>query len=176
MSFGHETGKCVLSIPRDMDPVRGTYLVTHSDREDEQGDTSTVLQDVETGQIHPITGQSFPAGEIIEATLVPEPPLEVTWTVDTIDRQYAIEITVLDEGPDDHARTIAADTTTGQLHREPLDGGGELHILPVPAEQRAAAIEDIRTDDETRARAARIGATRVEIRAGEEFLSVRYLP
>jgi hypothetical protein len=38
------------------------------------------------------------------------------------------------------------------------------------------AVEDVRIDDQTVARAARIGIERVEIRSGEDFLSVRYLP
>ena len=58
------------------DETDGTFVVTHADVE------SAVLRDVDSGQVHTLgDGHEVEAGDVLTATLAPEPPLEVTMEV-----------------------------------------------------------------------------------------------
>lgn len=149
----------------------GTFLVTQVDAEE------AVLSDVADRQVH--TLESHPdltVEEVLEATIATEPPLDVLWRIEEIHERREIEVTVSEERPTKASREIAADLESGDLHtRERMDYG-EIHVLRVPAEEMEAAVEDVATDRETVARAARLDSRRVEIRSRGEVLAVRYLP
>jgi len=49
-------------------------------------------------------------------------------------------------------------------------------VLTVPEERTDQAAADVVEDQETVARAARLGVERVEVRAADGVVSVRYLP
>ena len=55
-------------------------------------------------------------------------------------------------------------------------GEGELHVLTVPEDGTTDAVADVLDDEETLARAARLGVRRVEVRGESGVVSVRYLP
>lgn len=153
-----------------MESTTGTFLVTHTD------DDSGILQDIHSRQVYPLAEcDSLAEGELIEGTITPQPPLEVAWQIEHVTRQYAVDIVVQSDSPSDQAVDLAGRTEPGDLAREPLASGGELHVLVVDPDQVDEAIDDVRDDLETVARAARLGADRVELRAGDGFLSVRYL-
>jgi len=154
-----------------MSEKTGTFLVTHVDEE------SAVLTDVTDGQVHTLSSHpDLSEGEVLEATVAPEPPMEVTWEVLTVDDRREIPIEYSPERPTGQAREIADEQAVGEVTRRDRAGEGELHVLTVPAEETEAAVEDVRDDDATRRRAARLGVDRVEIRAADGVLSVRYLP
>lgn len=149
----------------------GTFVATHVDGE------SAVLQDVETAQVHTLDeSPSFPAGTVIEGTIAATPPMEVVWELQTIDDQRQIELVETELSPTTQAQEAVADEQPGTVTRIEREGDGELHVLRVPDGEEAATVTEVLEDDETVARAARLGAIRVELRAGDGVVSVRYLP
>lgn len=150
-----------------MTEKEGTFLVTHA------GEDDAVLADVTDGQVHTLSANpGVEAGEVLSATLVPDPPLEVTWSVTAVADRWQVAVERVDDPPSARARNLAADVDEGDLATADLEDG-ELHVLAVPEPEEAAA--DVVADEATRRRAARLGAGRVEVRTGEGFVGVRYL-
>lgn len=153
------------------DVTSSTFLVTEAD------DETAVLRDVATSQVHTLAEhQDLERGEVLEATLAPEPPLEVTWTLESVPERRTIPVERSSERPTKQARDIAAEQDEGDLTRRERAGEGEVHVLTVPPDRTDAAAEDVLEDEATVARAADLGVDRVEVRAAEGVLSVRYLP
>jgi hypothetical protein len=152
-----------------MDATTGRFLVTEVDEE------TAVLRDVDTGQVLTL-GESPDLDRlaVIEGTVAPQPPTGVVWGIESVDRRWTVELLASELEPPTRARELAADLAPGELATRERAGEGEIHVLGV--EDPAAATGDVLADEETVARAARLGATRVEVRRGEDFLSVRYLP
>lgn len=149
----------------------GTFLVTHAD------DESAVLQDVTDSQVHTLaTNPGVDTDDVLDAAIEPEPPLEVAWQLVELREQRTIPVEHSEEPPTRNAATIGADQPVGEVTREERAGDGELHVLTVPAEQTADAADEVVADTETRARAARLDVDRVEVRAADGVVSVRYLP
>ena len=149
----------------------GTFLVIEVDAE------SAVLRDVRTGQVHALTGHpDLAVGEVVEATIAPEPPLEVAWTIVEVESRREIPVERSPEEPTTFARDLAAEQAVGEVTRQERAGEGELHVLTVPEDETETAAADVLDDDATVARAAKLGVDRVEVRAADGVLSVRYLP
>lgn len=148
-----------------MDETRGTFLVTHAD-----GD-SAVLRDVAGGRVHTLsTNPGVEAEDVLDATLAPEPPTNVTWRVVEVHDRRSVSVERVAEPPSERARSLAP-ADVGDLAT--ADGeDGELHVLRVPDADAAAS--DVTGDETTISRAARLGASRVEVRAGDGVVSVRY--
>ena len=150
---------------------QGTFVVTEADAE------SAVLRDVTDSQIHTLNSNpDLAVGEAIEATLAPEPPMEVVWDVEEITRQFTVSVEESDEPPTQQARDTAAAQAVGEVTTHERAGTGEVHVLTVSAANTPTAVTDVRDDDATVERAARIGVERVEIRSEPGVVSVRYLP
>lgn len=153
----------------------GTFLVTEADPD------SAILRDVETAQLHTLSANpGVETGDVLEATLQPEPPMEVTWEAIEVDERRTVDVVDSDLAPTTREREVAAGTEVGDVARIERAGTGEIHVLPVPPGEVEAAAEDVLADTETVARAARLEAVRVEVRRsadeGEGVVSVRYLP
>lgn len=150
----------------------GTFLVTHAD------EASAVLRDVADGQVHTLADNpGVEAGVVVEAAIEPEPPMEVAWQVTDLRSQRTIPVERSAEPPTQQARDIAADQSVGEITRRERAGTGEVHVLTVPPTDTDDAVSDVLADEETVARAARLGVARVEVRAAETgVVSVRYLP
>lgn len=154
-----------------MSEKTGTFVVTHAES------ASAVLSDVADAQVLTLSAHpDLSAGEVLEATVRPEPPMEVTWELVAIDDRREIPIEGSPETPTKQAREIAADQPVGEVTRKERAGEGELHVLTVPEDETESAAVDVREDDATLRRAARLGVDRVEIRAADGVVSVRYLP
>lgn len=148
-------------------PVRGTFLVIDSDGE------SGVLQDVTTSQIHPLgTAPPVPVGSAFQGTIAPDPPLEVVWTIESLTDHWEITVSLLDEPLTDSARAVGAQTESGTVGIDHSPTDGERHIIPTTDPEGAAA--DLRDDRQPRRQAAKLGADRVEIRVGEDLVSLYY--
>ncbi|AQL43233.1 hypothetical protein BV210_11110 [Halorientalis sp. IM1011] len=148
-----------------------TFLVTAADEE------SAVLQDVTDSQVHTLTtNPGVEVGEVLTASIEPEPPMEVAWQVVEITDQRTIPVERSPEPPTKQAREIAGDQPVGEITRQERAGEGELHVITVPEGEVDDAAADVLDDEETLARAARLGVERVEVRADGQALSVRYLP
>ncbi|WP_336036185.1 DUF5812 family protein [Halobacterium yunchengense] len=153
------------------DEKTATFLVTSAD------DGSAVLSDVRDAQVHTLSeNPGVEAGDVLEATVAPDPPMNVTYSVVEVAERKRIPVTATDESPTRQAAELADGLAVGDLETTERAGVGEVHVLRVPEGGVADAVEAVRTDDQTVARAARIGVERVEIRSGEDFVSVRYLP
>lgn len=156
-----------------MDEKTGTFLVSHAD----QG--AATLTDVADRQVHALADQLDPPlqqGEILEATLESGGEIDIAWTVVSVHDRRTIPVERSPEPPTGQERDIAADQSVGEITRKQRAGAGEIHVITVPADSTEQAAADVIDDPETVARAARLGVDRVEIRAAEGVLSVRYLP
>lgn len=154
------------------DRERGTFLVTAADED------SAVLRNVESGRV--FTLSSNPGVELHDAVtgaVAPDPPLEVTWRLVEIDRRWRVALERSEESPTAKSAELAAEQDVGDLARMERAGTGEVHVLTVPPERTDQAVTDVLDDEEvTRARAARLGVNRVEVRAADGVVSVRYVP
>ena len=154
-----------------MDEQEGTFLVTHVD------EASAVLKDVESGQVHTLgENPGLEAGEVLEGSIVPEPPMEITYKLAETDARRQLFVEESPEPPTQQEREIAATQPVGEVTRRERAGIGELHVLTVPEDRTDEAIEDVVDDEATLVRAARLGVNRVEIRSETGVISVRYLP
>ncbi|MEY7850601.1 DUF5812 family protein [Natrarchaeobius sp. A-rgal3] len=156
-----------------MSEKTGTFVVTHAEEE------SAVVRDVETAQVHTLASNpGLEVHDVLEATVAPDPPLEVTWQVIEVDGRRSIELVDSDLEPTGHSKELAADAPVGDLVQEERAGTGEIHVFRVPEEDVESAAQDVIEDEETIARAARLEAVRVEVRRSVDdgVLSVRYLP
>lgn len=148
-----------------------TFVVTAAD------DGGVTLQDVHDSQVHTLADADFAAGEVVEATIEPEPPLEVVWQVVEVEASRELPVARSPEPPTQQATDIAADQPAGEVTRQERAGTGEVHVITLPEDtDPEAAADEVVDDPETLARAARLGVDRVEVRVGEALVSVRYLP
>jgi hypothetical protein len=150
-----------------MDETRGTFLVTHAD-----GD-SAVLRDVAGGRVHTLSSNpGVEVEDVLDATLAPEPPTNVTWQVVEVHDRSAVAVERVDEPPSEQAVGLAP-ADVGDLATADRDDG-ELHVLRVAEDGTDSAASDVTGDEATVSRAARLGASRVEVRAADGVVSVRY--
>lgn len=148
----------------------GTFLVTAVEG-------SVIVRDVHSGQVHTLAvAPDVAVGEVLVATLEPEPPMEVTWRIADLTSRRTIPVESSDEGPTRQAREVAAEQETGGLTRIEREGEGELHVITVPDDQTAQAVADVVDDETTLVQAATLGVDRVEVRSTPGIVSVRYLP
>lgn len=154
-----------------MDTTTGTFVATEVD------DETAVLRDVDSGQVLTLGAHPDPPLaelEVLRGTVAPQPPTEVVWEVEAVDERWTVELVDSELSPTKQARELAEGIAVGELETRERAGDGEVHVLGVDDPETAAA--DVLGDEETVARAARLGAVRVEVRRGEDFLNVRYLP
>ena len=150
----------------------GRFLVTHAEAE------SAVLKDVDDGQVHTLgENPGVESHDVVEGTLAPQPPMEVTWAVVDVETRRQLAVERSEEPPTARERDIADAQEVGGITREERAGTGEIHVLTVPAERTDQAVEDVLDDEATLVRAARMdGVVRVEIRTEAGVVAVRYLP
>ncbi|MFB6282128.1 MAG: DUF5812 family protein [Haloferacaceae archaeon] len=156
----------------DAAPVEGTFLATDVD------DAAAVLRDVERGRVHAVTEPpaDLAAGEAVVGRVEPAGPMGVRWRLAAVEERFPVSVAHSDEPPTAHARDLAPDAA-GDLVRRARAGTGEIHVLAVPEDRTDAAVADVLDDEaDLRARAARLGVSRVEVRSEPGLVSVRYLP
>ena len=153
--------------------VSGTFYVKYT------ADSSVTLHEVNTGQICTlIENPGFAVHEIIAATLVAQPPMEVSYLVSELDDQYAIPVERTPEPPTTQVTEIAAEMDEMEAAAIDRAGEGEIHILRVAPDNVEQTAEELNEDEMTYKNAARYGVSRVEIRSSEDdgIVSIRYLP
>lgn len=157
-----------------MTETTATFLVTEADAD------SAVLRDVDTGQIYTLADNDaeYEPEMVVGATVAPIPPMEVTHEVVEEDYARVVDVVDTDLSPTRQAYETAESLAVGEVERIEREGTGEIHVLAVPPEDTEQAARDVVEDEQTIARAARVGAVRVEVRrdAEEGVLNVRYLP
>lgn len=153
------------------DEKTSTFLVTHA-----EGD-SAVLKDVHDGQVHTLSANpGVEEADAVEATVAPDPPMNLTWSVVEVEERRALSTERSDEPPTAHERELAADQPVGEVERTERAGEGEIHVLTVPPEETDEAVADVLDDEGTLSRAARLGVSRVEVRSDDGIVCVRYMP
>ncbi|MFT4880122.1 MAG: hypothetical protein ACI9CA_002336 [Natronomonas sp.] len=153
------------------DRQTGTFVVTHVD------EGTAVLQDVNSGGVHTLAeNPGLEVHEVLDATLAVQPPMEVVWTVAELRDRRTVDVEHSPEQPTQQARGLAAEQEVGELTTRERAGEGEVHVISVPPGRTEQAVADVVEDETTLTRAARLGVNRVEVRAAEGVLSVRYLP
>ncbi|MFC7026522.1 DUF5812 family protein [Halomicroarcula sp. GCM10025324] len=153
-----------------MTTKEGTFLVVHAEA------ATVTLRDVADSQVLTLLDNpGVEAGEVVDATVEAEPPMEVTYTAE-IREQRTIPVERVDLEPTAQTKSLAADQPVGELTTRERAGEGEIHVLTVADEQTDAAAEDVVEDEATVTRAARLGVDRVEVRTAAGVVSVRYLP
>ena len=154
-----------------MSEKTGTFLVTHAEAE------TATLRDVVDSQVITLSeNPGVEAGEVIEATVAAEPPMEVTYAVTDLTDRRTIPVERVDLEPTAMAKDVAADQSVGEVTTRERAGEGEIHVLTVEDDGADAAADEIVDDEATVSRAARLGVDRVEIRTETGVVSVRYLP
>jgi hypothetical protein len=150
----------------------GVFLVTAAEED------SAVLRDVESGQVHTLSSNpGVSTHEIVEGTVAPDPPMNVSWQLVDIEERRDLEIVESDQSPTAETREIAAEQPVGELTQRERAGEGEWHVLTVPRERTDQAVADVLEDTEgLLSRAGRLGVSRVEVRSAPGVVSVRYLP
>ncbi|GGL47829.1 DUF5812 family protein [Halocalculus aciditolerans] len=149
----------------------GTFVVRNAD------DASAVLADVTDAQVHTLSSNPGVAeGEIVEATISPDPPMNVTYSVVDVTERKTIPVEESEEPPTTQERDLAADQPEGELTTRERAGIGEIHVLTVPEGETENAVADVLDDEATVERAARLDVNRVEIRSEPGVVAVRYLP
>jgi len=155
------------------DEKESTFLVTHVESD------SAVLKDVHDGQVHTLSSNpGLTVDDALEATVAPDPPMEVTYQIVEIMEQRA-----LDSGKrraPDGPRARARDRD-GDRRARPRGTRGRRRDPRVDAARRrhrgrgfGRVIDDDR--EATLSRAARLGVNRVEVRSEPGVVSVRYMP
>jgi hypothetical protein len=151
---------------------RGVFVVTEAD------EGSAVLRDANDGQVLALSANpGFERHEVVDATVAPEPPLDVAYRVVEERRRWTVTVEESPEPPTTQARELAGEQGVGEVTVRDRAGTGELHVLTVPEDRTAAAVADVLDDAEGRVTtAARLGVERVEVRSAPGVVVVRYLP
>lgn len=141
-------------------------------------DVSVTLQDVDTGQVLTLTeNPGVEDHDILEASLVAEPPIEVSYLVEELEATYTIPVETSAEPPTRQVRETADEMEEMEAVAIDREGEGEIHILRVAQDSVEQTAQELHEDEMTRKNAARYGVDRVEIRTDEDgIVSVRYLP
>jgi hypothetical protein len=101
----------------------------------------------------------------------------VAWSVVEVDARRSLAVERSEEPPTANERDVAAEQSVGDVTRQERAGMGEIHVITVPPERTDDAAEDVLDDEATLVRAARMDdVVRVEVRAADGVVAVRYLP
>jgi hypothetical protein len=155
------------------DRVSGTFYVKHAE------ETAVTLHDIDSEQIITlIENPGLEAHQIVEATLVAQPPMEVSYVVDELESTRSIPVEASDEPPTQQVQTAGAELDEMEAIAIDREGEGEIHVLSTAPDNVERTVEELPEDEMTYKNAARYGVGRVEIRADEELgvVSIRYLP
>lgn len=151
----------------------GTFYVKHVE------ETATTLHEIHTSQVYVvIENPGLEPGEIIEASLIAQPPMEVSYRFNEITSRRTIPVELSDLEPTRKVRDIAGRMDVGEAVAIEREGEGEIHILTVESNQAGERAEEVSEDETTYKNAGRYEVDRVEIRTGEAegIVSIRYLP
>jgi len=159
--------------PDEPETSAGTFYVKHTEEQ------AVTLHEVETTQIFTlIENPGFETHEIIEATLMAQPPMQVSYLIKDLHSRRTIPVETSPEPPTRQVLELGAQMDTGKAAAIDREGEGEIHILSVEPEHAAHTAEEVHDDEMTYKNAARYGVERVEVRTDETegLVSIRYLP
>ena len=161
--------------PDEMEEVTGRFYVKHTE------DVAVTLHEIGTEGIYTLVeNPGLEVHQILDATLVENPPLGVSYLIEELHEQRTVPVEYSDELPTRQVQQLATDMEHDQaaaIEREG-EGEGEIHIIHVAPEDVAETAEYLDDDETTYKNAAEFGVERVEIRTDEDagIVSIRYLP
>jgi len=157
----------------ELEEVTGRFYVKHTE------DVAVTLHEIGTGEIYTLVeNPDIETHQILDATIVENPPLGVSYLIEEIHSQETIPVEHSDEPPTRQVQDIVTDMEYDQAVAIEREGEGEIHILHVDPDDVAETAEYVDDDETTYKNAARYGVERVEVRTdGDEgIVSIRYLP
>lgn len=159
--------------PKGPERATGVYYVKYA----QEG--AVTLHDVSTSQIFTlIENPGVETHHIIEATLVAQPPMEVSYLIEELHDHRQIPVERSPEPPTQRVREIATEMEPMQAVALDREGTGEIHVLRVEPENTEQTADELDEDEMTYKNAARYGIERVEVRTDADagVVSIRYLP
>jgi len=151
----------------------GTFYVKHVE------EAAVTLHEVETTQIFTLVeNPDLERHEILEASLVAQPPMQVSYRIEELESRRKIPVEASEEPPTSNAIKVAGELDEGDAIPIEREGDGEIHIIRVPPKHVNEAAEDVLEDEMTYKNAARYDVECVEVRSDEDegVVSIRYLP
>lgn len=159
--------------PEEPETRSGTYYVKYAE------DSAITLHNVETAEICTlIENPGIETHDIIEATLIAQPPMEVSYLIKDLREHYSIDIEQSPEPPTRQILEIAGEMDENEVIPIEREGEGEIHILKIASEKVEQTAEEMDDEENAYKNAAENGVDRVEIRTDEQagVVSIRYLP
>ena len=159
--------------PEEPETTYGTYYVKYAE------DSAVTLHDVETAEIVTlIENPGFVNHEIIEATLIAQPPMEVSYLVKELHDQWKVDVEVSSLSPTTQTLKIADQMDEDEVIAFEREGEGEVHVLKMAPKRVQPTVDTLDEDEQPYKNAARNGVDHVEIRSDEDagVIAVRYLP
>ena len=159
--------------PDEMEEVTGRFYVKHTE------DVAVTLHEIGTEGIYTLVeNPGLEVHQILDATLVENPPLGVSYLIEELHEQRTVPVEYSDELPTRQVQQLATDMEHDQAAAIEREGEGEIHIIHVAPEDVGETAESLDDDETTYKNAAEFGVERVEIRTDEDagIVSIRYLP
>lgn len=159
--------------PEEPETRSGTYYVKYAE------ETAVTLHNVDTAEINTlIENPGIETHDIIEADLIAQPPMEVSYVIKELHDHYSIDVETSPEPPTTQVMGIAEEMDQDEVIAIEREGNGEIHILKIAPEDVERTAESLDDDEKPYKNAADVGVDRVEIRTDEDegVISIRYLP
>jgi hypothetical protein len=159
--------------PEEPETRSGVYYVKYAE------DRAVTLHNIETAEICTLVeNPGLEAHEIIEATLIAQPPMEVSYLIKDLDDHYTIDVETSPEPPTARVMDIADQMDEDGVVAIEREGNGEIHILKVAPDDVERIANSLDDDEKPYKNAVDVGVDYVEVRsdADEGVISIRYLP
>lgn len=163
----------LMDAPDEPETSAGTFYVKFAE------ESAVTLHEVNTGQIFTLVeNPGFERHEIIEAVLVAQPPMQVSYLIEELQSHRSIPVETSSEPPTRNVVETGREMDVGQAVAIDREGDGEIHILRVDPSDTERTVDEIHDDEMTYKNAARYDIGRVEIRMDDTdgIVSIRYLP
>lgn len=159
--------------PEEPETKTGTYYVKYAEEK------AVTLHDVDTAEINTlIQNPGIETHDIIEATLIAQPPMEVSYILKEMHDHYSIDVETSPESPTKQVMDISEQMDEDEVIAIEREGNGEIHILKINPADVARTADSLDDDEKPYKNAADVGVDKVEIRTDEDegVISIRYLP
>jgi hypothetical protein len=159
--------------PEEPETRSGVYYVKYAE------DRAVTLHNIETTEICTLAeNPGLEAHEIIEATLIAQPPMEVSYLIKDLEDHYTIDVETSPEPPTAQVMDIADQMDEDEVIAIEREGNGEIHILKIAPDDVERIAHSLDDDEKPYKNAVDVGVDRVEVRseAEEGIVSIRYLP
>ena len=159
--------------PEEPETKSGTYYVKYAEEQ------AVTLHDVETAEICTLVeNPDVETHDIIEAELIAQPPMEVSYLVKELHDHYSIDVETSPEPPTTQVMDISEQMDEEEVVPIEREGDGEIHILKLDSADVERTVDALDDDEKPYKNAADVGVDRVELRSDEDegVISIRYLP